>query len=169
MLHNLLALLAVVDGDMAGAETQFRMADLIPGALPGAYGTVSLNRALLAVGARQPAEARRWFQKGQAETKTVHLPGWGAQMSMLSALIAWSDGNQAQAETLLRSAIAAQPTDQKPHAYLAELLAAHGDTAGAAEQRAEALAMRQLTPRIPSLAQSEFWVDPANGGLQLRQ
>jgi hypothetical protein len=43
MLFNLSALLAVARGDPVAAETQFQLADAIPEALPGAYGTVSIN------------------------------------------------------------------------------------------------------------------------------
>ncbi len=169
MLFNLVALMALVRGDAAGAEVQFRIADAIPEALPGAYGTISINRTFLAIAAKRPDDARRWFEKSRKQTAAVQLPGWPTEMAMLEALVAWSEGNTAHAEALLREAVAATPGYQGPHVYLAQLLAARGDLAGAAEQQAAAPTRLRFNPRIPSLAQSEFWVDPVNGGVTRRQ
>jgi hypothetical protein len=89
-------------------------------------------------------------------------------MNMLGGLVAWSEGDGTLAESLLRTAIAATPNRQGPHVYLARLLAARGDEAGAAEEQEAAPARQWFNSRIPSLAQSEFWVDPMNGTITPR-
>jgi hypothetical protein len=165
MLCNLLALLDVVSGDVAAAETDFRAADVIPDGLPGSYGTIAINRAFLAVAAKQPTEARRWFAKGRQQTEDIRLPDWEGRMYVLDALIAWSEGDAPRAERLLHAASTAAPKNESPHAYLAQLATARGDKAAAAAEQAAASAVHGLEPRIPSLAQSEFWVDPVKGGL----
>jgi len=169
MLCNLLALLDVLHGDAAGAERNFRTADTIPNALPGAYGTISINRAFLAVAAKQPAEARRWFVTSARQTKDVQLPTWNGRMLVIEALVAWSEGNTARAESLLHAASKAAPNNESPHVYLARLAAARGDRAQELVERAAAATVHGLEPRIPSLAQSEFWVDPVNGGITRRK
>jgi hypothetical protein len=169
MVYNLLGLLAVAGGDVVGAEAQFRRADTIPGALSAAYGTVSLNRTFLAVAARQPVAARHWFDLSREQTEGVQLPGWSTEMNMLGGLVAWSAGDLARAEVLLRAAVAAAPSHQGPHIYLAQVLAARGDAAGAATEQTTGSAAYRFNARIPSLAQSEFWVDPVHGGVKPRQ
>ena len=169
MLCNLLALLHAVSGDTVGAQADFDSADMIPDALPGSYGTISINRAFLAIAAKQPGEARRWFAKGRRETHDIQLPDWEGRMYVLEALVAWSEGDTTRAESLLHAASRSAPNNAAPHVYLARLALARGDKATAAAEQATAGGVRGLEARIPSLAQSEFWVDPVNGGITRRQ
>jgi hypothetical protein len=169
MLFNLLGLLAVADTDAAGAEAQFRLSDYIPDAALAAHGTVSLNRAFLAIAAKQPEQATKWLSTGLKQTAEVRLPGWQEWTLVLSGLTAWSRGELEHAEKLLREATADAVDDDVPYFYLAQLLAAKGDAAGAAEARISAASRHQFSVRIPSLALADFWVDPVNGGLQRRQ
>jgi len=50
--------------------------------------------------------------------------------------------------------------------YLAQLLEAKGDAAGAAAERAVAADIQRFDIDIPALAQSDFWVDPVQGGIK---
>lgn len=168
MLHNLLAMLALLDGDAAGVEAQFRLAEAIPGAASPAHGVIELNRSFLAVAARKPEEAARYYQAGLELTAGVQLQGWDARSLTLGALVAWSGGDIEKAEPLLRHAIADIPDDESPHAYLAQLLEAKGDAAGAAAERATAARVSQFDIEIPAQVQSLYWVDPAHGGLKRR-
>ena len=93
---------------------------------------VALNRAFLAVARKRPDEAKVFFQAGENLADSIALPDVGASITLLNGLVAWSGGDLAGAEKLLRAAIATLPGDEQPHVYLAQLLAARGDAAGAA-------------------------------------
>jgi len=164
MLHNLLALLALVDGKVGLAETMLRLVEPIPGVLPEARAVVALNQAFLAVAAKRPEEARAYFKTGESLSAGIDLPDFQARVAMLHGLVAWSEGNTEEAERLLRASIAAMPTDERPHAYLAALLARGTD-----ESRSEqviAISARSFVEELPFLAQSVFQVDPVAGGLK---
>jgi hypothetical protein len=168
MLHNLLGITALLDGDMAAAEAQFRLTDAIPDVLPAARGTVALNRAFVAVAQRRPAQAVAYFKAGLALSAGVDLAGYQARIAMLGGLVAWSAGDMDKAEAWLRKAIADLPDDAAPHVYLAQLLEAKGEAAGAAAERAVAADVRRFGVDILAIAQSEFWVDPVQGGIKRR-
>lgn len=168
MLHNLLGLTALFDGDFAGAAAQFDLADAIPQAAPAAHGTVAFNRAFVAVAQQRPAEALAYYTTGRAESRDVAVPGYDAKINTLAGLVAWSRGDTEWAERLFRLAIASLPYDEAPHFYLANLLATRGDAAGAAAERSTASDSHRFGGEVPALAQSEFWVDPVKGGLKQR-
>jgi hypothetical protein len=166
MLYNLLAMLALLEEQVPAAEKQLSLVDPIPGVLPEARGVVALNRAFLAVAGKRPAEALAFFQAGEKLATSISLPDFGARITTLNGLVAWSGGDKVQAEKLFRAAIAALPGDEGPHVYLAQLLAANGDEAGAEKQRDIATATHPFDVEIPVFAQSIFWVDPINGGIK---
>ncbi|MEJ0018662.1 MAG: hypothetical protein WDN25_19305 [Acetobacteraceae bacterium] len=166
MLHNLVAMLALLDEQVATAEYQLRQVDPIPNVLPEARGVVALNRAFLAVAARRPDDAQAYFAAGKKLAAGISLPDFDARITLLGGLVAWSAGDMAHAEALFRAAIAALPGDEAPHYYLAQLLAANGDAAGADAERSAAEAAQPFDRSIPVFAQSIFWVDPVNGGLK---
>jgi tetratricopeptide (TPR) repeat protein len=166
MLYNLLALVALLDNQTQTAETQLSLADPIPGVLADARGVVALNRAFLAVAAKRPTDALAFFNAGQKLAAGITLPDFGARITLLGGLVAWSGGDTAQAEKSFRAAIATLPGDEAPHVYLALLLAAKGDEAGAAKERNAAAAAHPFHAEIPVFAQSIFWVDPVNGGIK---
>ena len=168
MLHNLLAMVALLDGDDATVQAQFRLTDPIPNAQASAHGVVELNRSFLDVAARRLPEAEQHYKAGRAMTASVHLGGWDARVRTLGALVAWARGDLTQAEALLHEAIALAPEDESPHFYLAQLLAAKGDTAGAAAERTAAANAHRFDIEVPAQSQSLFWVDPVNGGLKRR-
>jgi hypothetical protein len=168
VLHNLLAMFALLNGDHAEADVQFSLTDAIPDAQPAAHGVIELSRSFLAVAARRTADAERHYRGGKALTASVQLPGWSARLSTPGALIAWSRGDLVRTEALLRAAIAEMPQDEAPRAYLAQLLEARGDSAGATAERVAAADGRRFDTEIPAQAQSLFWVDPVHGGLKRR-
>lgn len=122
--------------------------DPIPNVLPEARGVVALNRAFLAVADKRPAEALTFFEAGAQQAAAISLPDFGARITMLNGLVAWSGGDVAEAEKLFRAAIAALPGDEGPHFYLAQLRAAKGDAAGAAPRSSRA----RRRQRIHSIA-----------------
>ena len=176
MLHNLVALLALIDGRIPLAEYMLRLVDPIPGVLPEARAVVAFNRAFLAVANKQPEEARALFATGEKLAEGIDLPEFAARITMLNGLVAWSAGDRAEAERLLRAAILAMPTDERSHTYLAMLLDAKAaepnlegpiaDRAGARTEQAAAVAAHPFVEELPFLAQSVFWVDPVKGGLK---
>lgn len=166
MLYNLMALLALHDGKIPEAETMLHLADPIPGVLPEARAVLAFNRAFLAVAARRPADAQKHFDAGEALGASISLPDFASRVTTLKALVAWSAGDTVTAETLLRAAITAVPTDERPHAYLAALLDTKTQNDSAvAEQTAAAVAAHPFVTELPFLAQSVFWVDPVKGGI----
>jgi hypothetical protein len=168
MLHDLLALIAMAAGDDVEAETQYRAADAVPQASPGARGLIALNRAFLAMAQRRTDDAQAYFNAGAAATARAPVAGWSARLDTLHALVAWSAGDVTQAEQLLRAATAALPHDETAHAYLARLLAAKGDASGAAQQRDAATTTHRPDFELAALAPAIFWVDPVHGGLRRR-
>src|SRR5215470_9996157 len=105
MLRNLLALTALRTGDFATAAAQYKLSDTIPGAMPAAYGTVALNRAFVAVAERRPTDAVAQYKQGVQLSTDVRLPGYAADLTLLGGLVAWSAGDTAQAERLIRRAL----------------------------------------------------------------
>jgi hypothetical protein len=166
MLYNLLAMLALLDNQIPVAVTQLGLVDPIPGVLPDARGVVALNRAFLAVAAKQPTEALTFFNAGEKLAAGVTLPDFAARITLLRGLVAWSGGDVVQAEKSFRAAGAAMPGDEAPHVYLAQLLSAKGDEAGATVERNAAAAAHPFHAEIPVFAQSIFWVDPVQGGIK---
>jgi hypothetical protein len=90
MLHNLAALMALLDNDEAEAQAQFGLTDSVPNASPAAHGVVELNRCFLAVSSRQTADAERRCAAGRAMTAGLQLRGWNARIKTMDALVAWS-------------------------------------------------------------------------------
>jgi hypothetical protein len=168
LLRDILAILALIDGNTAAAKEQFNLADKIPWGAPVTYGVISLNRAFVAVAEKRPADARAALEAGADVTEYAALPRWPPKLNTLRALVAWSNGDTTTAERLLRLAEAALPEDEAPHAYLAQLLALRGDNAGAEEQRVSAARNHQPDLDFSPLAQSAFLADPVNGGLRPR-
>jgi hypothetical protein len=159
---------ALLDGDDAEVQAQFRLTDPIPNASPMAHGLVALNRCFVDLAARRPTEAEQHYQAGEMLTADMHLRGWDHRVRTLGALVAWSRGDVAQAEAMLRQVIADAPEGETAHAYLAQLLDAKGDASGAAIERAAAAANRRFEADFPAFPQSLFWVDPVHGGLRRR-
>jgi len=168
MLYNLLAMLALLDNDLATAQADFDLSDPIPGALPEAHGVIELNRSFLDVAAGRTAEAEQHYKSGVALTASIPVPDWHARVDTLGALVAWSRGDLIRAEALLRHAIASVPEEVGARVYLAHLLAAKGDVAAAAAEQTEADHSRHLETVFPAEVQSLFWVDPVHGGMQRR-
>lgn len=166
MLLNLQAMLSLVDGNIAAADQTLGRVDPIPGVLPQALAVVAFNRAFLAVANKQPAEARTYFDLGQKLGTGIAVPDFAARIMMLEALVAWSDGNLTETARLLKASIAALPTDEKPHAYLARLLGPKVDQTGAEAERDVAVAAKPFVVDVPFLAQSLFLVDPVLGGIR---
>ena len=166
MLHNLLALMSFLKGDLAVADRQLKLVDPIPGVVPQAHAVVALNRAFLAVAEKRPEEALAQFEEGERLAGSLDLTDVGASIAMLGGLVAWSGGDLRTAENQFRAAIAALPNQEGPHAYLAQLLAVQGDQAGAAAEREAAVAAHPFDVELPAFAQSIVWVDPVNGGVR---
>ncbi len=108
----------MLDGDMAEVQAQFSLTDPIPDALPAAHGLVEVNRSFLAIAAGQPKEAEQHYRAARSMIVGIDLRGWTARISTLGALVAWSNGDLATAETVRRAAIADEPDEETPHAYL---------------------------------------------------
>ena len=166
MLYNLLAMLSLLDGQVPAAENQLTLVDPMPGVLPQARAVVALNRAFLAVADKQPVQALAFLKVGEKLAVGNNAPWFNPKIIVLEGLVAWSAGDLVQAEKLLRAAIVARPTSEVPHIYLAELLAAKGDAAGALAERNAAAAIHPFDQEALVFAQSIVWVDPVKGGIK---
>lgn len=168
MLHNLLAELALLNGDIERAQAEYRLAEAIPGASALAHAFIAFNRSFLDVATGNAAAAARHYQEAAARTDRMDVSEWRVRISTLGGLVAWANSDLAKAEALLRQAIDDLPEDDMAHVYLAQVLDAKGDAAGAAAERGEAAKARQGEIAFPALPQSLFWVDPVRGGLRRR-
>lgn len=165
MLHNLLAVLALREGGEAEATSQISDALSISGADYVAYGTVTLNRAFMAVIDRQPAEALRLLRTGFEQTSSIKTPAFAASIGELRGIVALSAGRSADAEQSFRFALELAPDEQVAHHYLAGILAARGDKEGAAAELAASMEEQRPEWRIPSLAHTIVLIDPISGGV----
>ena len=163
MLHNLLAVLALRDGDEVAASGHISHALSISGAAYAAYGIVTLNRAFMAVIDRQPAQAMRLLRTGMEQTRSIKMPAFTACISELRGIVALSAGRSAEAEQSFRFALDIAPDEQVAHHYLAGILAARGDKEGAAAELAASMEKQRPEWRVPSLAHTIVLVDPISG------
>lgn len=168
MEHNLLALLATLDGDLNTAQQQLERSANIRGIAPPARAIINLNSAFVAVALKQPAQALKLYQQAEQTTATLTVPDIGPRIMVVHALVLWANGDMAGAEKVLRQVIVLRPEDEGAHAYLGGLLAAKGDAAGSAAEKAAAAVSHYYDPHIMDLVQSVVWVDPVNGGVRRR-
>ncbi len=166
LLLNLRGLLDMRDGKLDDAAKDFATSKGIPGAYPVAYSIVSLNQAFLSIAQNQPADAERRFKRGAADVAAIKQDGIASRVKVLEGLVAWSQGNRADAEQDFLAAIGIGDNDAMPHLYLADLLEKRGDTAGAAVQRRAGADAERFDPKYPALAYTIFRVDPEHGGLR---
>jgi hypothetical protein len=164
MLHNLMAILLLLDGNEAAADEELRVSDGIPAADRTAHGVVELGRSFLALAAGRVAEAELHYRRGKSMTDTVHIRDWDSRIGTLGALVAWGRGDLAQAEAMLRAATAELPESEEAHTYLAQLLEAKGDAVGAAAERQSAIESHRFADDFLAIPQTLFWVDPVHGG-----
>ncbi len=168
MLHNILAMLALLDGDRAEAERQFTMSEPIPGANPAAHSTIGLNRAFLAIADRQPIAARTFFQEARRKSRDVSVPKFQAHVDLIGGLVEWSSGNLDRAEAILRDVAQQLPDDDEAHSYLGRLLVQRGKIQEGQQQLQTAAVVRRYDNDIGPLAHTLFYVDPTNGGALTR-
>jgi hypothetical protein len=169
LTRNVLALLAMLDNKIADAGDELDKAEAVPDVLPQARAEIALNHSFLAVIQRRPDEAARLLNVSREQSEQVDLPGFASHLELQEGLIAWSAGNVADAEEKFREVIAALPNSETAHHYLARLLRAKGDAAGAAaEEQAERISHRFDT-KGQDLAVVLFWADPVKGGVTRRQ
>ncbi len=164
LLRNLLAIIAMIDGDRTDATKHFTLAAAVPGAEPAGYGLLLLNQAFFAIADKRPEEARRLFQEGEKAVQSVVSPGFHGRIMVLKGLVAWANGDKTEAEQLFRHAVAKAYDDDEAHRYLAILLAEHGASAEAAIHREIAKVARGTDKHFPSLAHTFLKVDPVAGG-----
>ncbi len=168
MEHNLLALLAVLDGNLATAEQELAKAANVRAAAPPARAVINLNSAFVAVALKHPTQARAFYQQAEQTTATLTVPEIAPRIMVVHALTLWANRDLPAAEQLLRQVVAMRPDDEGAHTYLGRLLAAKGDAAGAAAEQAAATTSHYYDPHIMDLVQSVVWVDPVNGGVRRR-
>jgi len=166
LLLNLRGLLDMRDGRLDEAAKDFVTAKGYPGAYPAAYSIVSLNQAFLSIAQNQPAEAERRFKRGAADVAAIQQDGIASRVKVLEGLVAWSQGNRADAEKDFLAAISIGDNDAMPHLYLADLLERRGAMADAASQRRAGADAERFDPKYPALAYTIFRVDPEHGGLR---
>lgn len=164
MLHNLLAIIAMINGDKADAQNHCAVGLNTQGAEPAAYGLIWLNQAFFAIAERNTHEANRLYDKGSAAVRHVRSQGLQMRVLSLGGIIAWISGDLPEAERRFRSAIATGAGDSEPHRYLALLLTQQGNLAEAKQQQEIAALTRFADSRYPSLAHTYLSLDPAKPG-----
>jgi hypothetical protein len=167
LLNNLLAIIALHDGDRAKADQYLEASLYVPSVGKAAHALTALNRAVLAIADRKPAEAAEFLKEAHSmitETRAIK-----PHVEVVVALQAWSEGNLVEAERLLRDSTTILESNRDAHLYLARLYDQLGRTADAARERLLAREARDHAAEAPALISSEFWVDPVRGGLALRR
>lgn len=117
LLRNLLAIIAMIDGDRTDATKHFTLAAAVPGGEPAGYGLLLLNQAFFAIADKRPEEARRLFQDGEKAVQSVVSPGFHGRIMVLKGLVAWANGDKTEAEQLFRHAVAKAYDDDEAHRY----------------------------------------------------
>lgn len=166
LLHNLLAVLAIYDGNLDSANRHFSMARSTPGALPDGYGLIDLNVAFMSIVKRDPKAAHEWFRKGVTKLSPQTMETLRSRLTVLEALITWSADDVAGAEALLRKAVREDPRQMEPHYYLAKLLAAQGKTDAAQRQLLRAEYTMHFDQHFAAVAGTLFWIDPPSGRIE---
>ena len=168
MTHNVLALLALLDNNVPEAEAQLALTATIPGVLPQVRAELALNHSFIAVTEKHPKQGAELLADSRQYAAKLDLPGFAEHLAVQQALIAWSSGDVAGAEAKLRGVVAAAPNSETAHHYLAMLLRAKGDAAGAAAAEKAAQFSRRFEDKLQGLAVLLFWTDPVNGGVTRR-
>jgi tetratricopeptide (TPR) repeat protein len=169
LVYNALALMALYEQDLAQAEIQLRLADMVPGVLPAVRSALALNHALVATAQKRPSEAKEWFDTAMKSASSINLLDFDANLRVIEALVRWGNGDIAGAEASLRTALTASPESETAHFYLAQILDLKGDRTGSARELSAAQASRRFDPKQQALVTALYWVDPVKGEVRLRR
>lgn len=168
MTRHILALMAMNDGNFGEAEAQFTLADLTPGVAPPVRSQLDLDHAFLAVAKQRPERAAELLRRSRETVQTLNLPGFADTLDLMEGVVAWSGGDTTKAEAMFRRVIASSSVNDSAHHYLAQLLAARGDKAGAAAEEQAATLSHPFDVKQEGLAVLLFWTDPVKGGVTAR-
>ena len=168
MTRHILALMAMSDGNFGEADAQFELAGLTPAVAPQVRSQLDLDHAFLAVAKKRPERAAELLHRSRETARTLNLPGFANTLDLMEGLVAWSAGDTSKAEAMFRHVIASSPVNDSAHHYLAALLQARGDKAGAAAEEQAATLSHPFDVKQEGLAVVVFWTDPVNGGVTTR-
>ena len=169
MTYNLLAMMSLAEKDPVAADHWLREALEVPEVLPRIRRVILLNQAMIATVRKQPAEAHALMKQAMEGGHSIDLPDFATNYLIMQALIAWSSGDTATAEGVLRNAERVSRKNRGTHYYLSKLLALKGDTEGATREANAADAARRFEPALQSLVVTLFWIDPVNGTVEWRK
>lgn len=168
LLHNLLAVLAILHHDPDKVRHHFHYALSTPGAVRSAYGMVQLNEAFHALTERRTADARALLEKGLAAVGPRSHDILSGRLKVLEALVIWQEGQPALAEALLREAKTLSGNETEPHYYLSQLALDRGDVATANEEATAARIAARFDAHYASLAHTIYAVDVKTGAIEPR-
>ncbi len=168
LTHNLLALLLLLDDKAADAEAELALTDAMPGVLPRARAEVSLNHAFIAMSRGRLDEAAALLESSRHDAADLDQPDLMVTIETQQALLAWRRGDRDAAESGLRDVVAVAPASEVAHHYLALLLRANGDEAGAIAEDDAARIGRRFERQRHGIAVLQFWMDPVTGNLTRR-
>jgi len=121
------------------------------------------------VALQRPDDAAALLRYSQERSAGLELPNFATHLTIMEGLVAWSNGDVANAEGLFRKVIAAEPDSATAHHYLGLLLRAKGDARGAAAEEAAERVSHRFERRTQALATLWFWTDPVKGGVTRRR
>jgi tetratricopeptide (TPR) repeat protein len=169
LLTSLRGLIDLADNDLAGARAAYRAAEAVPDVLPAVRAELALNRAVVALALKQPAQAAELLKQTEPEAATSsELPEVPVDRRLVEGLVAWGNGDLATAERIFRSITVQAPLNEAGHRYRGQVLAARGDHDGASKALEAAAAVHVADQPPQPLAVALFWVDPVAGGLTRR-
>ncbi|MGE0225830.1 MAG: hypothetical protein AB7F35_28255 [Acetobacteraceae bacterium] len=168
MLYNTLGLIAVHHNDLAAAERLWTTGMQVPYANGTAYAIIAANRAFLAIARRDPVQARAMHDTAMSLRTLPYLAYFDHHLEMLDSLITWAEGDLTAADDGL-AMVGQRLVADTALTYRAHLAAVRGRTEEAQVMAERAVFLKTLKHIHPDLAGSVFWVNPAEGGIELRQ
>ncbi len=168
LTHDLLALIAMWNGDLSEANRQFIAAQSLPDVIPAAHSIIALNRCFLAIAMKQPSQATMLLQSARSVAARLTVPKFEYHLSLLGALVAWSNGDAITAERMLRQLAAGDPNDITVNHYLVMLLQARGAMPEAMQMQMSAQRRHKPDEGLQAIAVDLLWTDPVKGGISRR-
>ncbi len=165
LIYNITALLALRDNKLDDADSQLAQTDAIPDVLPQARAELALNHSFVAVALKHPQRAAALLDASRRASEEIDLPGFPDHLAVQEALVAYAAGDLATAEAKLRDVSARLPQSETVHHYLASVLRAKGDVAGALKEEQAERQSFGFDGKDQALAVLQFWTDPTTGGV----
>jgi hypothetical protein len=157
-LHSLVSVLALLHGDVEGAQAEIRRADAIEGALPTARTFYALNGSFVGLLQGDMRLAERELNRATQTPMQQIIPVFPAYIEVQRGLISWADGKIDDADAAFQRALVIDPRNNVAMTYRHWVAQSRlGVPPDAADRPPVA---STFSPQIPGLMASAFLLDP---------